>query len=183
MDVLFFHGAGDDAASEDAPLAESLARHLGDDVRVIAPPLPQPGNPTYESWGPVIGTAIADAEPPVALVGHSFGGYMLLRYLAEERPDVEVTAVAIIAAPIPEGDDDWTFAGFELPDDFPAGLPDAPVFLYASEDDEWVPFAHRDLWAAAIPGSTTRTTTGGHQLGEELAVVADDLRTASSAVE
>jgi hypothetical protein len=25
----------------------------------------------------------------------------------------------------------------------------APVFLYASEDDEVVPFAHRDLWIVA----------------------------------
>jgi len=177
IDVLFFHGAGDEGAAEDAPLAQSLADHLGDGFRVHAPPLPNPGDPTYESWGPVIGETLAAATGPVAAVGHSFGGYMLLRYLAEERPERRVAAIAVIAAPIPGGDDDWTFPGFELPADFPAGLPaGAPVFLYASEDDEWVPFAHRDLWAAAIPDAVTRTTTGGHQLGEDLRVVADDIR-------
>ena len=50
------------------------------------------------------------------------------------------------------------------------------MLLYASEDDDTVPFAHRDLWAAAIPGSVVRTTTGGHQLGNDLRMVADDIR-------
>ncbi|MCR2791814.1 LLM class flavin-dependent oxidoreductase [Microbacterium sp. zg.Y625] len=47
---------------------------------------------------------------------------------------------------------------------------------YASPDDEVVPFAHRDLYAAAIPRAVTRTVTGGHQLGDDLRVVADDIR-------
>ena len=51
-----------------------------------------------------------------------------------------------------------------------------PVFLYASEDDDTVPFAHRDLYAEAIPGSKVRTASGGHQLGNDLRLVADDLR-------
>jgi hypothetical protein len=50
------------------------------------------------------------------------------------------------------------------------------VFLYASEDDDTVPFAHRDLYAKAIPGSKVRTASGGHQLGNDLRLVADDLR-------
>jgi predicted alpha/beta hydrolase family esterase len=176
IDVLFFHGAGEGAHAEDAAMAASLADHLGEDYRVRIPQLPVPGDPKYHRWGAVIGASISAAREPLVLVGHSFGGYMLLKYLTQEQPEVDVAAIGVIAAPIPGGDPDWTWKDFHLPDNFARALPDAPVFLYASEDDEWVPFAHRDLYAAAIPGSVTRTTTGGHQLGDDLHAVADDIR-------
>jgi hypothetical protein len=44
------------------------------------------------------------------------------------------------------------------------------------EDDDVVPFAHRDLHAAALPRSITRTTSGGHQLGDDLRMIAADIR-------
>ncbi|HEV7740786.1 MAG TPA: hypothetical protein VGO65_00060, partial [Pseudolysinimonas sp.] len=106
-------------------------------------------------------------------VGHSIGGYLLLKQLAAHAPQ-HLKAICILAAPYPSGDPDWTFEGFELPAGFGERL-SAPVYLYASEDDDSIPFAHRDLYAAAIPGSVTRTTTGGHQLGEDLSVVARDI--------
>lgn len=177
VDVVVIHGAGAEAHTEDARMVESLQRHLGDGYRIHYPPLPDGDNPTLQNWGPVIAQAIEDADGPVALVAHSFGGYLLLRQLAVARPTRELVSVHLIAVPFPGGDDDWTWEGFELPEGVADLLPDA-VFLYASEDDEWVPFAHRDLYAAAIPQAVVRTTTGGHQLGDDLAVVADDLAAA-----
>ena len=88
-----------------------------------------------------------------------------------------IIGLCLIAAPFPNGDPDWTFEGFDLPDHFEEKLPaGATVLLYASEDDETVPFAHRDLYAAAIPDARTRTTSGGHQLGDDLSIVASDIR-------
>ena len=106
------------------------------------------------------------------LIGHSAGGYQLLRHLAASPPP-SVASVHIIAAPFPGGDPDWTFDGFDLPDNLD-GIP-RPLYLYASEDDEVVPFAHRDLWAAALPGARVRTTRGGHSLGDDLHVVGADM--------
>jgi predicted alpha/beta hydrolase family esterase len=88
----------------------------------------------------------------------------------------DLAALVLIAAPFPSADPDWVFEGFELPEDLGQRLADTAVLLYASEDDETVPFAHRDRYARAIPHAVVRTTTGGHQLGENLKVVADDIR-------
>lgn len=177
IDVVFIQGAGAGAHDEDALLAASLGRNLGGDFSVAFPRMPDEDEPDDERWHQAIGAAIDRASGPVALVGHSIGGYLLLTYLASAQIGIPVAAICIIAAPFPGGDPTWTFDGFGLPDRLGERLPkDAAVLLYASEDDDIVPFAHRDLYAAAIPGATTRTTSGGHQLGEDLGMVADDIR-------
>ncbi|PRY68312.1 putative alpha/beta hydrolase family esterase [Glaciihabitans tibetensis] len=217
--VVFLQGGGAGAHAADALLAESLGRHLGAGYIVDIPLMPNEDEPDDEIWLPEIGEAIAragsrrgpadsdsggidsggiesagtdlvDAES-IVLVGHSLGGYLLLKYLsdnhliadhASERranhlPGRRIAAVCVIAAPFPGGDPAWTFDGFELPRNLGALLPaEAAVLLYASEDDAIVPFAHRDLYAAAIPQAITRTTFGGHQLANDLQVVAADIR-------
>jgi predicted alpha/beta hydrolase family esterase len=175
--IVFIQGGGAGAREADAKLARRLGRELGDDFSVDFPTVPDEDNPDYDRWRPAIAAAITRATPPVVVVGHSLGGYFLVRYLSSERIETSVAAVCIIAAPFPSGDPAWVFEGFELPDRFGERLPtDAAVLLYASEDDETIPFAHRDLYAAAIPGAVKRTTSGGHQLGNDLAMVADDIR-------
>jgi predicted alpha/beta hydrolase family esterase len=173
--IVFIQGGGDGAHDEDALLAEDLRRRLDDGFRVDFPVMPQEGDPDAAAWGPAIAEAITNAERPVVLVGHSVGGVVLLEQLADQ-PASDVAALVLIAVPFPSGDPDWTFEGFELPDLGVAIPKHAEVLLYASEDDRTVPFAHRSLWAEAIPGSVVRTTTGGHQLGNDLHLVADDIR-------
>ncbi|MEO8263220.1 MAG: alpha/beta fold hydrolase [Pseudolysinimonas sp.] len=168
--VVFIQGGGAGARDEDEPLVASLRRELGDGIQVDYPVMPNEDEPDEETWGAAIATAIESAD---VVVGHSIGAYLLVRQLATSMP-ARIRSLHLIAAPYPGGDADWTFDGFELPDDFGARLT-APVFLYASEDDQIVPFAHRDLYAAAIPGAQVRTTTGGHQLGDDLSVVAADI--------
>lgn len=56
---------------------------------------------------------------------------------------------------------------------FPAGL---PVFLYHGRDGEIVPFAHLELYAAAVPQAKVRRLDGrNHQLNDDLAAVARDI--------
>jgi uncharacterized protein len=175
--VVVIQGGGDGAHAADLPLVESLQQHLGPGFEVDFPPMPEEGDPSRERWRGPIGEAIARAPRPLVLVGHSVGGYLLIDHLAREAPLSSVAAVCVIAAPFPGGDEAWTFDGFDLPESFGARLPaGARVFLYASEDDAVVPFAHRDLYAERIPGSVVRTTSGGHQLDGDLAVVARDIR-------
>ncbi len=175
--VVFIQGAGAGAHDIDARLAESLSRSLGPAFTVDFPRMPDEDDPDYERWRAPIRAAIDRATTPVVLVGHSVGGYLLLKTLADETIETSVAAVCVIAAPFPGGDEEWTFEGFDLPVNFADRLPaDAAVLLYHSEDDEVVPFAHRSLYAQAIPGAVERTSSGGHQLGNDLAMVANDIR-------
>lgn len=176
-DIVFFHGAGDGAYDIDSEMAADLRSRLGDGYSVVMPQLPEEDDADDRAWLATIEQALADAVPPVVLVGHSAGGYMLLKHLTTSPVTPPVAAICVIAAPFPAGDPDWTFDGFDLPERFGDRLPPgAAVFLYASEDDEIVPFAHRDLYGRAIASAVTRTTTGGHQLGNDLSAVADDIR-------
>ncbi len=174
--VVFIQGAGSGAHDEDLLLARSLGEHLGPDYAVEFPRMPEEDSDDA-AWLDAIGEALDGATAPLALVGHSVGGYCLVKYLTERPAPPPVGVLCVIAAPFPSADPFWTIDGFDLPPDVGERLPkDTRVLLYASEDDEVVPFAHRDLYAAAIPQAVTRTTSGGHQLGDDLRVVADDIR-------
>jgi uncharacterized protein len=176
-DVLFFHGAGEGAFEADAPLAQSLSEHLGSGFRVHMPRLPEEDGPGDELWITAIREAIDQASSPAVVVGHSAGGYLLAKCLATQSFTTRLEGICLIAAPFPGGTPEWTFDGFDLPGDLDRRLPpEATVLLYASEDDETVPFSHRDRYAAAIPSAVTRTTAGGHQLGDDLSAVAADIR-------
>lgn len=168
MRVVFIQGGGAGAHDEDARLAADLSERLGHPVAF--PLMPDEDEPDYERWKPALAEAVASAD---IVVAHSIGGYLALRYLTEEH--IAPAGLFVIAAPYPSGDPDWTFEGFVLPDDFGSWLADVPTSLYASPDDDVVPHAHLALYAAAIPGSIARETTGGHQLGENLSAVAADI--------
>lgn len=175
--IIFLHGAGAGAYDEDARMVAGLARHLGDHDTIDYPRLPEANDGDDQAWHRAIGHALERAHGPVFLVAHSAGGYVAVKHLASRPVTAEVAGLFLIAAPFPGGDPDWTFPGFELPENFGRSLPAGmPVYLYAAEDDEVVPFAHRDLYAAAIPGAVVRTVTGGHELGDDLAAVAADIR-------
>ncbi len=176
-DIIFLHGAGAGAYDEDARMVADLIRRLDGHDIVDYPRLPEEES-GEEAWLRAIGHALERARMPVLVVAHSIGGYLAVKHLTAGSP-VAVAGLFLIAAPFPGGDADWAFEGFELPAEFGRMLPPVPVFLYAAEDDDIVPFAHRDLYAAAIPGATVRTVTGGHQLGDDLSAVAADIRAVS----
>lgn len=175
--VLFIQGGGQGAHSEDAPLAESLKQALGPTYDVRFPRMPDEADPSVVSWRQEISSHLSRLSGTTILVGHSIGGSILLRYLAEEKIEKPVAGLFLLAAPTWDGDR-WSFDDLKLPPDIAEKLAWVPrLFFYHCRDDEVVPFAHLALHGARIPQAITRPVdSGGHQFGNDLTGVAKDIR-------
>ena len=114
----------------------------------------------------------------VILVGHSLGASMLLKYLSENEVKKKIVGIFLISTPFWSGDEDWK-QGLKLREDFPDKLPkNVPIFLYHCRDDEEVPFEHLSIYARKLPQATVREiASGGHQLNNNLSLVANDIKT------
>lgn len=175
--VLFIQGGGEGAHAEDQALADSLQQLLGDAYEVRFPEMPHEADPDAQSWKSMIAKELARAPAPVILAGHSIGGSILLKYLAEERIEKPIAGLFLLAAPAWDGDR-WSFDDLKLPTDIARRLAEIPsVCFYHCRDDETVPFAHLALHGARLPRATLRVIDhGGHQFDKGLAVLAQDIR-------
>lgn len=176
-DVVVIHGAGTGAYEEDALLAESLRRELGPRYRVRFPRMRDENEPAYEAWRGQIEAELANAPGDVMLVGHSFGGSVVLKFLIERSTVARVAGAFVIAAPFWGADAFWSWDAGRLPDAAAARLARVPrLHLYHARDDEIVPFAHLGMLAAALPAAVVHELeAGGHQLGNDLSQVARDI--------
>jgi predicted alpha/beta hydrolase family esterase len=176
--VLFIHGAGTGAYAEDRLLADSLQSALGAGYDVQCPQMPDEENVPLPLWMAEIDAKIAGASGAVALVGHSAGGAVLLKYLCDRRPAARIPGLFLIATPYCSADEGWQWDDAALPADAAAKLAgDWPIVFYHSRDDEIVPFAHLALHAARLPRAQVRAFDGrGHQFGNDLAEVGADIR-------
>ena len=181
--VLFIHGAGTGAYAEDRLLADSLQQALGGNYDVQCPQMPDEENSPYPAWKAEIDSRLAATTGSVALVGHSVGGSVLLKYLCEQRSpqpssDRLVAGLFVIAAPYWGASEFWSWDEVALPADAAARLAgDWPLIFYQSRDDEVVPFAHLALYAAKLPRAAIREFDGrGHQFKNDLTEIAADIK-------
>jgi len=176
--ILFIHGGGGESAyEEDAILVASLQNDLGVAFDVRYPKMPLEESAGYADWKIQIAKELSTLDNHVILVAHSVGGSILLKYLTEEQVEKPIAGLFLLAAPYFGGDENWNYPEMNLPQDFATKLPSiARIFLYHSRDDEVVPFAHLAMYAAKLPQATVRVfDKGGHQFGNDLAEVAQDI--------
>jgi uncharacterized protein len=176
-EIVFIQGGGEGAYEVDRKLVANLQEALEVDYEVHYPRMPNEDEPDYARWKEHIHRIITALHGEIILVGHSVGGYILVKYLAQEHlPEKPIRGICLIATPYPGGDDNWQFEGFDLPENFGQKLPtNARIYLYHSPDDQIVPFTHVEMYAKNIPGATVRETRGGHQLNNDLSLVAQDI--------
>jgi len=172
-EVLFIQGGGEAGYEADEALVASLRAALGPAYTVRYPRMSVEQKPDF-GWGAQIGKQLAASTSGVVLVGHSLGASLLMKYVTEHAIKRQIAGIFLIAAPF------WGAAqqALALQDDFGHRLPQgAPVFLYHALDDEQVGVEHVDKYAQKLPGATVRKlASGGHQLGNDLTAVANDIR-------
>jgi len=180
MNVLFIQGAGAGAYEEDKKLVNRLERELGSSYEVHYPAMPNEDDAHYDQWSRQIERDLLKLRGPIALVGHSVGASVLVKYLSEADPRNRVAGIFLMANPF-WGGTGWRYEGWEelaLSPQSALKLSSwAAIFLYHARDDETVPFDHLALYAKALPHAKVRQLkTGGHQLNDQLSVVAEDIR-------
>lgn len=149
---------------------------LGPGYEVRYPEMPDDEAPD-SLWLDLVTKELAESPGPAILVGHSFGGLILLKHLALSKVRQRIAGLFLVAVPF-WGGGGWQFEGFTLPEDYADHLPKGtPVFLYQNRDDETVPFSHMALYAAKFPHAAVREgAAGGHQFGNDLEQVARDIQ-------
>jgi len=157
-------------------LAAYLARELGTDYRLIAPEMPDADNPHYRPWRDRIEQELEAIDGEVIFVGHSVGGSVLLKYLAEGSYRKPVLGLFLVSVP-DWGPDGWAYAEFAVPNDVGSRLPASRIILYHSRDDSEVPFAHLAHYQDCLPTATARPVDGSeHSFVEGLPMLVDDIK-------
>lgn len=176
-DVLFIQGGGEKGYEADAKLAASLRRALGESYNVYYPPMQTNEVELDFGWPGQIGKEVSNTKSPVILVGHSLGASMLLKFLSENEIKIKIAGIFLISTPFWNGDENWV-KGLKLKEDFANNLPgNIPIFLYHARDDQEIPFDHLARYRKKLPSATAREiTSGGHQLNNDLAMIAKDIK-------
>ncbi len=85
--ILFIHGAGNQRHPEGSDkLVTYLQEQLGSNYEVQAPDMPDPDHPRYLAWRDQIARELDAPGDEIILIGHSVGGSVLVKALAEGIP-------------------------------------------------------------------------------------------------
>ena len=158
--IVFLHGAGI-GAGDLSPDRYPLVRRL----QALGPAQV----PLIEGdWLGRIGELLAPLGPEDEVIGHSHGGAMALKWIAERDPGKRLARFVGCAMPM-WGEPDWEYEELCLPRDTTGAFDGiGEVWLLQARDDEIVDPGHVALYAARLPGARLRRLpAGGHDLEDE----------------
>jgi predicted alpha/beta hydrolase family esterase len=176
--VLFVQGGGKGTHDEwDNKLVASLQRDLGQDHEIHYPRMPNEDEPEYGAWKAALENEFRALGAGAIVVGHSIGGTILLKTLAEQPAAPALGAILLIAAPF-VGEGGWTIEDMQVPPDLGARLPrGVPVHFFHGLEDDVAPVAHVDAYARTAPQARVHRLPGrDHQLNDDLREVAVAIR-------
>jgi predicted alpha/beta hydrolase family esterase len=187
QEVLFIHSAGPQSETEGSgPFLHALRDQLEPGFVVHAPLMPDPDSPDAGPWLEALGRHLGELRAPFVLAGHSLGGSIILKFLAENPIPPLLAGVVSVAAPL-WGAPDWGVPEFALPPTAGAALAEVRrLVLYHSRDDEIVAFDHLDRYAGLLPHAVVRPVDGrghGFENGDSADVAADIREFAAGAMQ
>lgn len=177
--LLFIQGGGKGGYEADTALVASLKSTLGVTYKIKYPEMfsDESISDFTPYWLKQIAKEISSVKDNIILAGHSLGASMLLKYLSENKIDKNIAGIFLIATPFWSGNEDWV-QPLKLLEDFSEKLPKGvPIFFYQCKDDEEVPFDQFIMYKKHVPWAVFREIPhGGHQLNNDLAFVANDIK-------
>jgi hypothetical protein len=144
--------------------------------------MPQEEDPRCARWSPAIAGALRSLREGAILVGHSVGGTVLLKTLADQPSVPAIGAIILIAAPF-VGAGGWSSDDLRFPPNLGAQLPkNVPLHFFHGLADEVAPPSHADLYARAVAQAHVHRLPGrDHQFNDDLKEVAMVIRSLHAA--
>ncbi len=169
--ILFIHSAGAQGDTEGSGRFLAKLRPLMAGVELSTPAMPNPEAPSAGPWIDAVSRLASGMDAPFALLGHSLGGSIILKQLAEHGVPDGLAGVVAYAPPF-WGAPDWGVPEFALPEDAGRRLAGVTTILLFGRSDEVVTPDHLDLYRAAIPTAACRLIEGDHEFttGDMIAV-------------
>jgi predicted alpha/beta hydrolase family esterase len=174
--IIFAHSAGPQYGKGKGSydLVRYLKGKLSKEFKILFPKIEKPNSPTYQKYKGMFESAFSELTEPVVLVGHSLGSSTLLKYLSEEKPDISISGLFLVATP------HWksNMKEFQLTEKFHSSLKEIPaVFLYHSKKDTEVPFEHLAFYERSFKKATVRKLSGKeHLFSKGLPELVSDIR-------
>jgi uncharacterized protein len=177
--VLFLHSAGPQGPGEGSePFVARLRDQLGSGFEVSFPIMRDPDEQHYVPWSERIGQILGEADERLVVVGHSLGGSVVLKYLAETGRHEPIAGLVLVATPLWGREEEWELE-WALPEGWPRAGTELPsTFLFHSRDDEEIPFAHLDRYAELLPDASAHPLDGNGHLFDrgDLSEILDAVR-------
>lgn len=176
--VFFAHSAGaQNGKGKGSFDLVSYLRTSLEDYEVLFPIVNEPESPAYHHWKTLLAHEFNKLHGPVILVGHSLGGSVLLKYLSEEKSDLQIKGIFLVATP-QWNEDGWNMAEWAVQKDFTTRLPSIPVYyFYHCLNDPFVPFEHLSFYRKAFKNAVFRELScKDHIFSNGLKELADDIR-------
>jgi predicted alpha/beta hydrolase family esterase len=177
-EIFFIHSAGPQHEQAGSTgLIRYLKESLDSNYVLHHPSMPDPENPRYQEWKMTLQATLPVGGNKVAIIGHSLGGSVIVKYLSEGLCQVPVAGLFLVGAPY-WGLRGWTMEEFMYGPDFASRLPDIErVFIYHSRNDQWVPFSHAEAYTKKLTTSVMRKVTGEeHEFDSGLPVLVKDIQ-------
>ncbi|WP_308993448.1 alpha/beta hydrolase [Mariniflexile litorale] len=177
--VFFAHsgGAQGSAGQGSFDLVLSLKKELRNEFEIHYPLIDGPEDPSYQKWKNLLAKEFKNLNEPVILIGHSLGGSVLLKYISEEKPDIYISSLYLVATP-QWGKNGWGIEEFELRENFEHELGEIEkVYLYHCKEDSIVPFKHLNFYKKAFPNAIVRVLDGtDHVFSNGLPELVSDIK-------
>ena len=159
----------------------SLEKKLGKEFEVILPTMPNKFNAKYLEWKIWFEKLFAFLENEIVLVGHSFGGTFLAKYLSEEKFPKTIKGTFLVSSPY-DVDSGRKVVEFVLPSSLELlENQGGEIFLYHSHDDEVVPFSELEKYQHALPNAHAKIFKDrGHINQERFPELIEDILTLAS---
>lgn len=159
---------------------EKLKIEFGEQADILLPSMPNKQNAKYTEWKIWFERHFEFLTDEVVLIGHSQGGYFLVKYLTENIVPFPIKALFLVSTPFNNkvyGYNDSSDFNFNTENIGTLENLVKNIFIFHSNDDTAVPFEQAEAYVEKLPQAKFISFTDrGHFIGPEFPEIIDEIR-------